>query len=92
MDIQSLRSQFINVYNTQELIDNVADKLDKLCEYKIQRVQGSVKSFKCIVNCNITDANSFITSYNEKTNETLKISSTKKIKSTKNEFVKYIYK
>ena len=91
MNIESLRSQFINVSNTQELLDNVADKLDNLCEYKIQQVQGSVRNFKCIVDCNIADANAFIASYNEKSNETLKISSTKRTNSTKNVFVEYKY-
>ena len=93
MDIITFRSRFINVCNTQELIDNLLDKLpfnsDNNC--KIQHVQGSIKCCKCTVDCNINDVDNFVSRYNEKTNETLKVASTKSIKSRKNEFIQYVY-
>ena len=48
-------------------------------EYKIEEVQGSVKKF----------INNFISDYNSKTNETLRLSSKRKL-SPKNKFSRYV--
>ena len=59
MGIIIYRSRVINVYNTQEFIDNLMDilpfKSDNDC--KIQHVQGSIKCSKCTVDCDIAIEN-----------------------------------
>ncbi|XP_066926380.1 uncharacterized protein [Clytia hemisphaerica] len=90
MDIAQLRSTFINVRNTQELNETLAEKLPSV-DFKIVDVQGSVKKFKASVMVRISDVQQFMKLYNEKTNETLRISSTKKNLSKNNIYREMVY-
>ena len=91
MNLEELRSTFINVSNTEELIETVTDKLPfDEDQFKIEMVQGSVKRFKTKVQCNVIELKDFISSYGEKTNETLRVSKTREL-GAKNVYKKVIY-
>lgn len=91
-DLINLRSRFINVQNTQELLDTLADLLPLRNEdYKVDIIQGSVKKFTCKVNCQIENVKEFINGYNEKSKETLRLRSTKSQLGPKNKFERYVY-
>ena len=92
MDIESLRSRFINVRNTDELYQNLADKLPfQSEEYKVELVQGSVKNFICNLHCQINKIDNFMASYNKKNQETLRKRSTKTNLSSGNQYSRYVY-
>lgn len=89
MALEELRSKFINVFNTQELIETLSEKLP-FDDFKIENVQGSIKQFKASVKCQVTDAQNFISQYNAKAQETLRLSKTREL--AKNVcYEKYVY-
>ncbi|XP_066933770.1 uncharacterized protein [Clytia hemisphaerica] len=91
MNLEGLRSTFINVFDTQELVETLMDKLPfGKDEFKIISVNGSVKRLKANIDCKLINLDSFIQNYNEKTDETLRVSSTRK-QSDKSLYEKYIY-
>ena len=89
MALEELRNTFINVFGTKELMETLIDKLP-FKEFKVVSVQGSVKKFKANVECNIQDVSNFISVYNEKSQETLRVSKVRKL-AKNSSYEKYTY-
>ena len=68
--IREFNNRYINVVNTEELLDAVGLKIPLSDEnFKVKSVQGSISRFKASVICNITNEDEFIENYKKKTNE-----------------------
>ena len=92
-ELCTLRSRFINVYDTDELKSKLQDILPYKKGYKIISVLGSVKKFQGFVECSVLSLEGFkefVEKYGRKNDETIRML-TPKYPKAKNVHHKSIY-
>ena len=93
--MNDIKNAFQDVENTGELLSCVRKIIPLQDEsYKIVNVKGTTNKFKAILKCSLNNANEledFITNYNKRNNETLRVSRTKIIVDEKSAYQMYKY-